>query len=332
MKSALLLSETSLPKSRRWIPVALAVLLVSPAVVRAQCTVGSDGPAAASLALRLKEGDTRRAMSTSDQTTTQTVMGQQQTSHQVTKMGVRYDVLKAGEDGRRRVRVTYESMSLDATTPMGRMSWSSADTAGTVPQGAEIFSALLGHGYTVAMDADGTNRHVEGWDSLVSELMDAIPSQPGSSAEDTKKMLEQNVGESMIGGALKDVVAVMPSKTAGVGDTWSCTSRIGGGMGLTNTSTWTVGSRAGGVTTMKVISELASDSTASSSMGGMTVRYALHGTTTTTVDIEDATGWILRSRSEGEISGTASVDGSPMGPLDIPMSIKTVNTTEPVGS
>jgi hypothetical protein len=330
MKPVLVLSIAVLPRTNRWMPAALAALLTLPGAVKAQCPVGATGVDPASMAIRLKTGDTRRTLSTSDQTTTQTVMGQAQSTHQVTKMGVRYDVLGQGEDGQRRVRITYESMSVDASSPMSSFSWSSSDTTESVPQGAELFAALMGRAYTVAMDPDGSNRHVEGWDSVLNHLMEVVPAPPGSSTDDVKQMLDKNVGENILGGAMKGAVMLMPSKAAAVGDSWSCTSHTGGSLGLTNNSTWTVASRSGGVSTMKVTSEMKSDSTASMSMGQMTVHYALEGTTTSTLEIEDATGWIIRSRSEGEISGTATVEGSPMGPMEIPMTVKSLTTTEPV--
>jgi hypothetical protein len=48
------------------------------------------------------------------------------------------------------------------------------------------------------------------------------------------------------------------------------------------------------------------------------------------MDVEDATGWILRSHSESDMSGTATMEGSPMGPMEIPMTTKVITTTEPV--
>jgi hypothetical protein len=330
MKPALVLPTAALPRTNRWMPVVLTALLALPAAAGAQCPVGATGTDQASMVLRLKKGETHRVLSTSDQTTTQTVMGQQQTMHEVTKMGIRFDVLGQGENGQHRIRITYESVSVDATTPMSSFSWSSADTTKPVPQGAEMFAALVGHGYTVAMDPDGSNRHVEGWDSVSAQLMDVLPLPPGSSADQMKEMLKNNVGENIFGAALKGAVVVMPSKAAAVGDSWSCTSHTGGSLGLSSTSTWTVDSRSGGVTAMKVASQMKSDSAASMSMGAMTVHYALEGTSTSTAQIQDATGWILRLRSESDVTGTATVEGSPMGPMEIPMSVKSTTTTEPM--
>lgn len=330
MKPALVLPITALPRTNRWMPVVLAALLTLPAAGMAQCPLGSTGADQASLAIRLKKGETRRFLSTSDQTTTQTVMGQQQTMHQVTKVGIRFDVLGQGQNGQRRIRITYESVSIDATSPRSSFSWSSADTTKPVPQGAELFAALVGKGYTVAMDPDGSNRHVEGWDTLSAHLMDAVPLPPGSSADQMKEALRTNVEQNIFGGAMRDAIALMPSKAAAVGNSWSCTSHTGGTLALSSKSTWTVDSRSGGVTALKVTSEMKSDSTASESMGSVTVHYVLQGTSTSTLHVEDATGWIVSSRSEGDVTGTANVEGSPMGNLEIPMSVKSVTTTEPL--
>lgn len=332
MKPASMVPGTVLPDTRRWIPLALAVLLALPAAAAAQCPVGSTGSNEGSMAIRLKEGQTHRTVTTLDQTTTQNVMGQQQGIHQVTKTGMRYDVLAPSADGEQRVRVTYESMSVNATTPMSSFSWSSADTTGTVPQGAEVYSALVGQGYTVVMAPDGSGRRVEGWDSVVSRLMDLLPAPPGVNVDDFKETLKESVGDNMISGAMRNAVVVMPTNTAKVGDSWSCTSQTGGSLPLTSKATWTVTGRSGGVTSMKITSEMSSDSTVAQSTGTMTIHYAIGGTTTTTMEVEDATGWIIRSHSEGEISGNANVDGSPMGPMSIPMTVKSTTTTEPVTS
>lgn len=250
--------------------------------------------------------------------------------HQVMETGVRYDVLEPGSDGQNRVRLTYESMSVDMRTGASSFTWSSSDTTKTVPQGAEMFAALLGRGITVVISPDGSNRHVEGWDSLVSRMLDAMPVPPGATADQMKEMLKKTVGEDVINDAMNGAITLVPSKPSAVGDSWSCTTHTGGNLALTDKSTWTVESRSGGVTTMKVTSTMTSDSTASTSMGPMTIRYALTGTGTSSMQIEDATGWIVRARSETDISGTATAEGLPSGTLDIPMSVKIVTTTEPV--
>jgi Family of unknown function (DUF6263) len=329
MKPAFVLPAIRPAHPKPWIPLVLAGLMVLPASAASQCPLGATVTGANPMALRFNAGDSRRTLMTSDQTTTQTIMGQQQSMHQVTKMGVRYEVMAPGPDGRRRVRVTYESMSFDATTPMGRFSWSSSDTTGTVPQGAEIFAALVNHGYTVDMDADGSNRHVEGWDSLADRLMAAMPAPPGSSADDVRTMLKKNVEESIIGGTMRDALVMMPSQAPAIGASWSCTSHNGGSLGMSDESTWTVDSRGGGATQLKVTSQVMSDSTASASMGSMTVHYALSGTRTSTMDVDDATGWVIRSSSESDISGTADMEGSPMGSMEIPMTVKRLTTIEP---
>ena len=115
-----------------------------------------------------------------------------------------------------------------------------------------------------------------------------------------------------------------------MGQSWNCTSHSGGGMGMTNTATWTVAGRSGGVSTVNVTSTMQSDSAASMSMGQMTIHYDLKGTSTGTLEIEDATGWIIRSKMETDMSGTATMEGSPMGVMDIPMQSKIIATVEPV--
>lgn len=233
--------------------------------------------------------------------------------HQVTRTGIRYDVLAPDASGRPRVRFTYESMSLDANSPFGTFSWSSSDTPGTVPPLARVFAALLGREYIAVMDPDGSNPHVEGSDSVATRLLDGM-----------------TVGfrENTIERAMKEAIAIMPPQSAAVGASWSCTSHTGGGhLRMIEKSTRTVDSRTGGVTKVKITAKMASDSAASPSTF---VRYALEGTRTSTMEIEEATGWIIRSQSESAVSGSVIMD-SPAGPMDNPMSVKTRTTIESAG-
>jgi hypothetical protein len=314
----------------RWGLPALAWTLILPTEMSAQCPLGATGGSTVASVLRLKPGESRRTLLTTDQTTSQTLMGQEQTAHQVMSMGVRYDVENAAADGQTRIRISYESMRLRVSTPMGGFAWDSSDTTAAVPAGAEMFAALVGRGYTVVMAPDGSDRHVEGWDSLMDSMLGAMSLPPGVTREDLRTTLQDTFGDDFMSNIMRAAVATVPPKLGAVGDSWTCTNSADGAFPMTQTATWTLRDRKGGIGTMDVASEVASDSTASRSVGSMSVRYAVNGRNTGTVEVEEATGWIIRSRFESELSGKATMEGTPMGAMQIPMNLKTVTTTEPI--
>jgi hypothetical protein len=313
-----------------WGVTAVALMLAPPMNVGAQCPLGATSGTAVPSVLRLKPGESRRTLLTTDQTTSQTLMGQEQTAHQVMTMGVRYDVEDAGGEGQTRIHISYESVRLQVNTPMGGFTYDSSDTAAAVPAEAEVFAALVGRGYTVVMAPDGSNRHVEGWDSLMDSMLGAMSLPPGVTEEDLRSTLEDTFGDDFMSNIMRAAVTTVPPKLGAVGDTWTCTNSVKGSFPLTQRATWTLRSRKDGVGTMDVTSEVVSDSTSSRSVGAMSVRYAVKGRNTGTVEVEEATGWIVRSRIESELSGNATMEGTPMGVMQIPMNLKTVTTTEPI--
>lgn len=314
----------------RWALPTLALMLALPAAAEAQCPLGATSGTAVPSVLRLKPGESRRTLLTTDQTTSQTVMGQEQTAHQVMSMGVRYDVEDAAGDGQTRIHISYESIRLQVTTPMGGFTYDSSDTTATVPAGAKVFAALVGHGYTVVMAADGSDRHVEGWDSLMDSMLGSMSLPPGVTDEDMRTTLEDTFGDDFMSNIMRAAVTTVPPRLGAVGDSWTCTNSVHGAFPLTQKATWTLRSRKDGIGTMDVTSEVASDSTSTNSVGAMSVRYAVNGRNTGTVEVEEATGWIIRSRIESELSGTATMEGTPMGAMQVPMNLKTLTTTEPI--
>jgi len=314
----------------RW---GLSLLLVAsalPTETSAQCPLGMTGGTATSAVLRLEPGESRRTLLTTDQTTSQTLMGQEQTAHQVMSMGIRYDVENASDDGQIRIRISYESLRLNVTTPMAGFTYDSSDTTAAVPPGAEMFAALVGRGYTVVMGPDGSGRHVEGWDSLMDSMIHAMGLPPGVTEEDVRATLKDTFGDDFMSNIMRAAVTTVPPKINSVGDSWTCSSDVGGAFPISQKATWTLRGRKDGIGMMDVSSEVASDSTAARSVGAMSVRYAVTGRNAGTVEVEESTGWIVRSRIESELSGTAIMEGTPMGTMKIPMNMKTLTTTEPI--
>lgn len=314
---------------RRWGFAVLLATLALPVEMSAQCPLGMGGGTGTGSVLQLKPGESRRTLLTTDQTTSQTVMGQEQTAHQVMSMGIRYDVEKASA-GQTRIHISYESIRLKVSTPMASFTYDSSDTTTAVPTGAQMFAALVGHGYTVVMGPDGSGRHVEGWDSLMDGMLQAMDLPPGVTKEDVRATLEDTFGDDFMSNIMRAAVTTVPPKIGSVGDSWTCTSDAGGAFPISQRATWTLRSRKDGIGTMDVSSEVTSDSTSARSVGAMSVRYAVKGQNSGTVEVEESTGWIVRSRIESELSGSATMEGTPMGAMTIPMNVKTVTTTEPI--
>ncbi len=311
---------------------AVSLLALTPAV-HAQCPVGQHASGKGTdLRLRLSPGQVRRVVTTMHQSMDQTVMGRQQHTDQVLTMGARFDVMK-GTEGGSDIRMTYESVHVQLDNPMGHTDYDSAHPDSVVPRAAESYAALVGHSLVIHLAANGRVTGVTGVDSLLSAVVDAIDIPPGVSRDDLMKTLRRQFGDQAVEQMMQQALSVLPDRPVSVGDSWTCTATMQDPLPVTQVSTWTVRSRSHGIATMDVSIETRSDSTKSVPMavGSMSLRYAVHGTMSGTTQVDEKTGWVVRSSTEGDMSGTMTVEGTPQGDIAVPMTMHLTSTLEPAG-
>jgi hypothetical protein len=316
--------------------LAFAVLftLALPPALAAQCPVGQTPQGEGTLLrLRLKPGDSRRLLSTSDQTVDQTIMGQEQQIHQLMATGMRYDV-GPGSAGGASVRATFESIRYQMDNPMVQVDYDSSHPDSVIPPSARPFAALVGHAVTVHLAADGAVGTVDGVDSLLDAIMGAIQLPPNASREAMLSTLKKQFGDRAMGQTMEQAIVAFPERQASVGDSWTCTTTVDVPFPVTRVSTWTLRSRTNGVAAMDVSIRMQSDSATSvpAAVPSMTMRYVVSGTMAGSEQVDEKTGWVVRSSMEGDIAGTVHVEGSPAGDLAMPIKVHMNNTVEPAGT
>ncbi len=310
-----------------------ALTLAAPA--RAQCPVGQSAVKGGAVSrLRLKPGDSRRFVTSMDETVSETVMGQPRKTRQVLATGVRFDVGKGAAAGHENVRMTYESVRVRIESPVMNVDYDSSHPDSVVPTMARPFAALVGHGVTVSLAHDGSVAGVTGADSLVNAMVDATGGAGGASRGDIASSLKHQFGDSAMGRVMQDVIMTVPDHSMSVGQSWTCATTVRMPLPMTQVSRWTVRSLDNGVATLDVSSEMSSDSTASVPLGStsMSMRYALHGKAAGTRQVEEKTGWVVHSSLEGDVSGSVTVEGSPQGDVQMPMSIHLKSVVAPAGN
>ncbi len=120
-----------------------------------------------------------------------------------------------------------------------------------------------------------------------------------------------------------------PTDPVSIGDSWTDSTSMAG-MPISLETTYTLSGLQDGVAMIDVESVIGAEG-ATMEMGPMVMRYDLSGEQTGTMEVDEATGWTIRSRAESEFSGHFSVtmEGRP-GSAEIPMTIKSAVTVEPL--
>lgn len=320
----------------RAIGVVLATVSVLTLAVpaRAQCPVGQSAVKGGAVSrLRLKPGDSRRFVITTDDTVSETLMGQLQKTHQLLATNVRFDVGKGAAAGHENVRMTYESVQVRIESPVMNVDYDSSHPDSVLPAMARTFAAMVGQGVTVSLAPGGSIAGVTGADSLLDAMMGATGAAGGASRGNIASSLKRQFGDSAMGRVMQDVVMTVPDRPMSVGQSWTCAATVQTPVRATQVSHWTVRSLDNGMATLDVTVEMSSDSTDSVPLGSTSIsmRYALHGKLAGTRQVEEKTGWVVHSSLKGDVSGTVLVEGSPQGNVQVPITFHLKRSVDPAG-
>lgn len=290
---------------------------------RATRAAGENG--AVLLRFRPEPGQSYRTVSVMDASTSQTSMGRDLHTHRVLTFVTRYDVDEAPSvGGALHMRTLLESVQAEQDGPGGHVTYDSSDPSSDVPWTIAPYALLVGRTVTVTVAADGSQR-IEGGDSLMDELVSRVNAPPGVSGASFRAMVKKLLGGGSLMAAVRQSGSMLPDHPVSVGDSWTLSMDLGGTLPIHQAMTLTLRERRNGVAIIETRSETSNDSTAAGAMGPMSM--GMKSTGTGSMEIDEATGWTLRSTFETESSTIMVLERSPAGRQEIPITTHVVFTT-----
>ena len=241
------------------------------------------------------------------------------------------NVTNVAADGTATIRVTFESVKMDMTSPMGALSYDSAAPASTGNPMADMigksYGALVGESVTLIVTPAGEIKSIDGLAPLVQKMTAALPQgagMPGMSSfmtEDSlRTVLEQNF-------------PAVPNRGVAAGETWTHNKKVKTALGLAETSmTFAfkgVEAREGrqlASLTVKGTSKVTPDAAAASNLP---MRMTMgSGTSEGELTIDTKTGRLYRSSVQSSQPMTMSMNGPDGSPMNIEAITKTTLTVE----
>lgn len=259
------------------------------------------------LRLRLKKGDRMRIWSVSEQSIRQTMVGELAIQQRM-GLATTYEVIAVDSQGVATMRVRYDSLAFLQDGAIGKVAYSSADTATEPPPLAAGFAAMVGEEITVRIGQDGRVLDVAG----VEEARERINRKMGRGAGQLGQLsvgIGGGVSQEYFKTAVEQGTAFLPGKPVKVGESWNRTTSMHQGFPLTVETTYRLVSIDDGVATIEMEGTLKKNADTSKSGSGGFV-YDLAGTQEGELKIDRATGWVTESESRQELSGTFSVRGA----------------------
>ena len=280
-----------------------------------------------SLRFRPREGESYKARMVTDQKISQAVQGQKQEIPQTVSFGFTYNVKEVRDDGTAVVQVSYDSVQFKQEGPMGKIEYDSASPSDSIHPMVKGFAALVGLGFSMEVTPTGKVVKVEGAGEMLSRMMESIDMPtPAARAAMEEKMKDQ-FGDQALKEMMEQMMAIYPDEPVAIGDSWSKRVVISKGTPMIMDNTWTLKSRGNGVAVLEVQSKVEPNPGAEAmEMGVAKVKQELRGAQSGTIELDEATGWTLRSTLNQKLSGNmviqTGVEGAPS--MTIPISIESV--------
>jgi uncharacterized protein DUF6263 len=273
------------------------------------------------LQYRFEVGQSYRTLMVSEHDISQTIMGQVQDVQTSNSIGIRTTVVEVDAGGSALVRMVYESFKMSQQSPAGSVEYDSFNPPDPVPDAARPYAAMVGSEFTMRISPQGRMTDVQGMEAMMDRIMETSNVPAGPMMEQVRGSVDQMM-EGMWSG-----FSTLPAEPIMTGDSWESNPPPGGGLPLNFETTLTLVGRRNGVAMIEM-HVIMGEGDSTMEIGPMTLRYDVVGEQTGTMEIDEATGWPLRSRLEGGFSGTIEMEGLPGLSRSIPMVSHSLMTLE----
>lgn len=291
------------------------------------------------LKLNLQQGQIFGMKLTADQKIVQTINGQPQNINQKMTFGSISEVMAVDANGIIALKTTYDQVQVKMDSPEVSVEYDSTKPPTDVnnPQAkmmVAIWSAMVGEGFVMDVTPKGKIVGVQDFDKMWERMMEKMAGDDPNMAQAMKEMMKNVISEDRIKEMGSDMMISFPDEPVAIGDMWYDITSIEVGFPLYLDVTYMLKDRKDGIVFIDVICKMDMGDQDSKlvEMQGMKMNMQLSGTQTGTVEIDETTGWILRSKIDQVFSGVVKIAPNEHMPdgMSIPMTIRSTVTAEPM--
>lgn len=261
---------------------------------------------AVDLKLNLKKGDVYRMRQTQEQTVSQTAFGQTQDNSQTMIYDQKIEVVDVLADGNMKIKASTESIKVKLTNPQETVEFDSTNPTDQENPEFAGYKAIANSEFLMTLDPKGNVVNVEGIEAMMDSVMKEYENLPaeakGGLEESFKKMFSDENMKQMLG----NVGAIYPDKSVSIGDTWSDEVSLDVAvMSMDLKNTYTLKEQKDGRAIIAVDSTISTKEPQVFNMGAMQMKHTINsGTQSGTVEVDETSGWIMRSQIDQNMTGT----------------------------
>lgn len=287
------------------------------------------------LKLRLEKGQTYKMRTLNEMKIKQTMPGQQQamTINQKNETKTIYTAEDVREDGTFVLKVAYDAIAFKTENPDPNQTieYDSADTSKAVGPMASVLGAIVGQSFTITITPDGHVKEVQGIDAFCRRMEEKINELPeGQMRVGMETQFKMQYSEEALKANMENSFNMYPDNPIDIGDTWQRKTTMNQGFPMVIDSIYTLKERKNGIAVIDVFAMIQTNKEAGpTEMGNVKIQYKMSGSVTGIMEIQESTGWPIRSNQNLRLTGSVTVQSPEMQqPMSIPMSITGPITVE----
>ncbi|NIA17293.1 MAG: hypothetical protein GWO86_02985 [Planctomycetes bacterium] len=328
-------------KAKRFVTAVLCVVSMAAIFAQAQDIIAEKAPGTEKIELKLnlQKGQKFGMLITTDMKISQTMNGQEMKMSQLIAMGLVSEVLDVNDDGIISIKMTYETMKGKMEGPMGVIEFDS-----TKPQEDDVnnpqaqmvsgmYNAMVGAEIVMKYNSKGDVVGIEGFDAMMDKMAEGLGTSDPNITKGMKDTFRKLMSEDKIEQTSNGTMAAFPDGPVGVGDIWYDTMSLDIGFPMDMDSTYVLKGRRDGVVFLDVVSkiDMGDEDGKLIEMNGMSMNMQMTGGMQGDMEVDEASGWMLRSKTNMQFSGVIKMAPNEQMPdgMIIPMSIIGTVTVEP---
>lgn len=276
------------------------------------------------LSLDLQVGNTYKQSSAVSLTMGQQ-MGGQLMNIKMTISGSNDFTVKDLKDGAYTMETKYTALKMKMEMPQGTMEYSSDGTGEDLI--SKMLNGMVSKPFTVVLSKKGKVLAINDYDKLWDVAFASIPEISEENKAQIQEEIKQSYGADALKGNIEAATAIYSETPVEKGDSWDITTSLDSTISLNQNSTYTYVDTTPDYTLISGKATLTSSKESVKSAAGE-MEYALDGTNTSTIKVDNASGWIIEAVIDQNIKGSISIEGNPAMPdgMTIPMEVTSTST------
>jgi hypothetical protein len=286
------------------------------------------------LKFNLKKGQKLGIKMVSDQKISQTMMGQQQKMNQMMAIGMSFDVLAVDDNANMSIKNTYQTIQTKMEGPMGVMEYDSTkpEEAGAANPMTAMYKAMLGQSFVMKLAPKGEILEIKGMDEMIAKMIDKMTTDEAMKQQ-MRETMKNFINEDKMKEMSGTMLAALPQKPVGIGEAWTNKISIPAGFPMEIEITNTLTGHKEGIITIQTSAKVESgDQPKPIEMGPMKMTMRMQGEQKGVTQIDKATGWTIRTKTDMKFSGEMKMEPNEQMPqgMTIPVAVESVTTVEPM--